>query len=177
VHLVAVGQRVAGVNGDVHRLGDQVQALHADLRPPGSERVLAGQGQVEVPAGQGYQAVFRLELLDAKVDLGRDNGEPGQDTGEKGAAEGRGGPDPQHPPGGAGVVREVGLGRLEQGEPGPGLLGEALTGRGEHGSAAAAVDQRHVQLPLEGRELLRDRRSGERQRAGGSSDTPVLGDG
>jgi len=32
-------------------------------------------------------------------------------------------------------------------------------------------------LPLEGRELLRDRRSGERQRAGGSSDTPVFGDG
>ncbi len=48
------------------------------------------------------------------------------------------------PRGGAGVVREVGLGRLEQGEHGPGLLGEALTARGEHGSAAAAVDQRHV---------------------------------
>ncbi len=80
-------------------------------------------------------------------------------------------------PSGRGQGGDVGLGGLETSQDLLGVLGEAAARQGQDGGAAAAVDQTHTELALEGGELLRDRRRRERQGPCGRGDSTVLGHG
>ena len=85
--------------------------------------------------------------------------------------------DPQQSAYGAVEVGEVDLGGGQAGQHQSSVTGQALARSRQPYRALCPVDQRDVELALEGGQLLGHGRWGEGQRSGGCRNPAVLGDG
>ncbi len=155
---------------------EQVRALERGVLRVGRERVLLGEGDVELAELERGQAVLRLEVAGRDVEVGVLLREGGDRRREQHAVRARERGAAEH----AGDVRrrafERGLGGLELAQDALGAGHELLPGRREAAGAAVALEQLDAGLALERLQLLGDRRSGVAERVGGGGDRAAGGE-
>ncbi len=118
--------------------------------------VLDGDGHVHLPVQDHKQALVALGVPHPDPDAGRGAGERREGGSDHEADAGGEGGDRDRACLAGAVGGELGLGALQLGQDGVGVLEQDLAGRGEAGAPGAALDQAVTGLLLQGGELLGD---------------------
>ncbi|GIH80193.1 hypothetical protein Plo01_66220 [Planobispora longispora] len=168
---------VGGVpGGEVHGLFEQGERVQGEVGLGGDEVVLVDQGHVQVAGAQAGGDLGGVDLVHHRLQGRVLPGQRRQGRGQDGAGRRGEGADPDGPaqvrPGGG----QLGRGLLQPFQYGLRVPDQRDPRRGERHPAAGPLQQRHPGLPLQGGELLGDRRRSEHQRLGHRGDRAPMGE-
>jgi len=152
-----------------------VGALQLDVGL-GQRLMLVDEGEVQLPAGQPRDQPLAVVVEHGQVDVGVALVEAGHGAGDQGLDGGGEAGQPQPTPPQAGELAELLLGLVQVGEHRLGMRHQRPAGVGQAHRSHATLDEPGARLPLEGGDLLADRRLRERQRRGRGRERAAAGD-
>ena len=149
---------------------DPLQLGVRSLRQGG---VVVDQRDVELAVVQPGKQRLQVVIENGQPDSGSLVAEPGQGRWHERRQGGREAAEPESAGPPANDLGELLLGVLDPGEQRPAVPRERMAGLGERGRPTASLDERDLEMPLQGGHVLAHRRLGQPQLAGGGGERAV----